>query len=79
MTALLPEGYHDRLPPYADAAASVEARVLEAARLHGYERADPPSIEFAEALGSRLKAGGCMMRCASSIRCRSVRWPSGPI
>ena len=42
MTALLPEGYHDRLPPYADAAASVEARVLEAARLHGYERADPP-------------------------------------
>jgi len=58
MTALLPEGYHDRLPPYADAAASVEARVLEAARLHGYERADPPSIEFAEALGSRLKAGG---------------------
>ena len=29
MTALLPEGYHDRLPPYADAAASVEARVLD--------------------------------------------------
>ncbi|WP_374297348.1 ATP phosphoribosyltransferase regulatory subunit [Sphingomonas sp.] len=58
MTALLPEGFHDRLPPFADAAAAVEARVLEAARLHGYERADPPVIEFAEGLASRLKAGG---------------------
>jgi ATP phosphoribosyltransferase regulatory subunit len=58
MTALLPTGFHDRLPPFADAAARVEARVLEAARLHGYERADPPLAEFAEALGTRLKTGG---------------------
>ena len=58
MTALLPQGFHDRLPPFADAAAAVEARVLEAARLHGYERVDPPLAEFAEALGMRLKAGG---------------------
>lgn len=58
MTALLPEGFHDRLPPFADAAAAVEARVLEAARLHGYERADPPLVEFADGLASRLKAGG---------------------
>ncbi|MBB4154900.1 ATP phosphoribosyltransferase regulatory subunit [Sphingomonas jinjuensis] len=57
MTALLPEGFHDRLPPFADAAAAVEARVLEAARRHGYERADPPLVEFAAALGSRLKDG----------------------
>ena len=58
MTALLPQGFHDRLPPFADAAAAVEARVLEAARLHGYERVDPPLAEFAEMLGMRLKAGG---------------------
>ena len=58
MTALLPEGFHDRLPPFADAAAALETRLLEAARLHGYERVDPPLAEFAEALGSRLKAGG---------------------
>ena len=58
MTALLPQGFHDRLPPFADAAAAVEARVLEAARLYGYERVDPPLAEFAEALGARLKAGG---------------------
>ena len=58
MTPLLPEGLRDRLPPDADAAAAVEARVLAAVRLHGYERVDPPLAEFAEALGTRLKAGG---------------------
>lgn len=55
---LLPEGFHDRLPPFADAAAAVEARVLEAARSHGYERVDPPLAEFADGLAARLKAGG---------------------
>lgn len=57
MTPLLPEGFRDRLPPHADAAAAMEARVLEAARLYGYERADPPLVEYADALGSRLKDG----------------------
>ena len=57
MTPLLPEGLRDRLPPFADAAAAVEARVLAAIGLHGYERVDPPLAEFAEALGTRLKAG----------------------
>jgi ATP phosphoribosyltransferase regulatory subunit len=55
---LLPEGLHDRLPPLADAAAALEQRVLEAARLHGYERVDPPLAEFADGLAARLKAGG---------------------
>jgi len=54
---LLPEGFHDRLPPAADAIAAVEARVLEATRLHGYERVDPPLAEFADELAARLKAG----------------------
>jgi ATP phosphoribosyltransferase regulatory subunit len=58
MTALLPEGFRDRLPPFADSAAALEARVLEAARLHGYERVDPPLAEFADGLEMRLKAGG---------------------
>ena len=57
MTALLPEGFRDRLPPFADAAADLERRALEAARRHGYERVDPPLAEFAEALERRLKAG----------------------
>jgi len=54
---LLPQGFHDRLPPHADAAAAAEGAVLGVARLHGYERVDPPLAEFAETLGSRLKSG----------------------
>lgn len=55
-TNLLPEGFRDALPPHADAAAALEARVLEAMRLYGYERVDPPLAEAADALGARLKA-----------------------
>ena len=58
MTALLPEGFRDSLPPFADAASAVEARVLAVAARYGYERVDPPLAEYAEALASRLKAGG---------------------
>lgn len=57
MTPLLPQGFGDRLPPHADRAAQVEANVLAAAALHGYERVDPPLAEFADALERRLKAG----------------------
>ncbi|WP_315762171.1 ATP phosphoribosyltransferase regulatory subunit [Sphingomonas sp. Y38-1Y] len=58
MTGLLPEGFHDRLPPFADAAARLERRVLATAFLHGYEQVDPPLVEFEAALRRRLKAGG---------------------
>jgi ATP phosphoribosyltransferase regulatory subunit len=58
MSGLLPEGFHDRLPPAADAAAGLEARVLGVARLYGYEQVDPPLAEFADELAARLKAGG---------------------
>lgn len=57
MNGLLPEGFHDRLPPHADAAAALEHRVLEVARGYGYEQVDPPLAEFEESLGARLKAG----------------------
>lgn len=56
MTGLLPEGFHDRLPPAADAVARFEGRVLSVARSYGYEQVDPPLAEFEEALGRRLKA-----------------------
>lgn len=58
MTPLLPSGFADRLPPHADAAAAIEARVLAVTASYGYERAEPPLAEYADALGSRLKAGG---------------------
>jgi len=54
---LLPQGFHDRLPPDADAAAIVEQAVLGVARLYGYERVDPPLAEFADTLETRLKRG----------------------
>lgn len=55
-SGLLPEGFHDRLPPFADMAARLEARILATAYSHGYERCDPPLAEFEAALGQRLKA-----------------------
>ncbi|URW74994.1 ATP phosphoribosyltransferase regulatory subunit [Sphingomonas donggukensis] len=58
MTGLLPEGFHDRLPPFADAAARLERGVLDAARSYGYEQVDPPLAEFEDGLARRLKAGG---------------------
>lgn len=58
MIALLPEGFRDVLPPFADAAAAVEAQVLAVAASYGYERTDLALAEFAESLASRLKAGG---------------------
>ncbi len=56
LTGLLPEGFHDRLPPLADAAARLERRVLDVAHGHGYEQVDPPLAEFEESLSKRLKA-----------------------
>jgi len=55
-SALLPAGFHDRLPPHADAAARLERCVLGAAFTHGYERVDPALAEFEEGLAGRLKA-----------------------
>src|SRR3546814_21033012 len=55
-SALLPAGFHDRLPPRADAAAQLEACVLGTAFAHGYERTDPALAEFEEGLASLLQA-----------------------
>lgn len=54
--ALLPEGFRDRLPPFADAAARLEQAVLGAAYAHGYERVDPALAEFEAGLAGRLKS-----------------------
>lgn len=54
-TGLLPEGFHDRLPPAADAARRFEDAVLHVAHGYGYEQVDPPLAEFEVGLASRLK------------------------
>ena len=55
-SGLLPNGFRDRLPPHADAAAAAVGRMLDAAFAHGYERVAPPLAEFADGLAGRLKA-----------------------
>ena len=56
--ALLPQGFRDRLPPFADAAARFEDAVLGVARSYGYERVDPPLAEFEAGLAGRLGGDG---------------------
>jgi ATP phosphoribosyltransferase regulatory subunit len=52
---LLPEGLQDRLPQSAAVAARVTRAVLDVMDLHGYDRVQPPSIEFEKSLASRME------------------------
>ena len=51
---LLPEGLQDRLPSSATAAARVTRAVVDVLDGHGYDRVQPPSIEFEKSLASRM-------------------------
>ncbi len=51
---LLPEGLEDRLPASAATAARVTRAVLDVLDAHGYDRVQPPSIEFEKSLASRM-------------------------
>ncbi len=53
---LLPEGFRDRLPPQAEAAANLLRRLLDSVAAHGYERVSPPLIEFEQSLVTRLSS-----------------------
>jgi ATP phosphoribosyltransferase regulatory subunit len=48
--ALLPAGLHDGLPPQAERQAAVIAALMAAFARQGYERVDPPLVEFEESL-----------------------------
>jgi ATP phosphoribosyltransferase regulatory subunit len=56
--ALLPQGLRDVLPPLAEAEAAIVARLLGVLAGHGYERVDPPLVEFEENL---LSGAGAAM------------------
>lgn len=56
MTALLPEGFRDRLPPEAEALGRARGAVLWIAELNGYVRVEPPLAEFEDGLVGRLKS-----------------------
>ncbi len=51
---LLPEGLEDRLPAAAAAAARVTRVVIDVLDSHGYDRVQPPSIEFEKSMASRM-------------------------
>ncbi|MCB2060818.1 MAG: ATP phosphoribosyltransferase regulatory subunit [Novosphingobium sp.] len=51
---LLPEGLEDRLPPDAAAAARVTRAALDVLDAHGYDRVQPPVIEFEKSMASRM-------------------------
>ncbi len=51
---LLPEGLRDRLPPTAMVAGRAARAMLDVFDAHGYDRVDPPSIEFEQSLASRM-------------------------
>ncbi|WP_448582254.1 ATP phosphoribosyltransferase regulatory subunit [Thermaurantiacus sp.] len=49
--ALLPEGFRDRLPPEAEAVATLLRTVLDTVAAHGYARVQPPLAEREAELG----------------------------
>ena len=53
-TDLLPEGLEDRLPAAAAAAARIARAAIDVLDSHGYDRVQPPSIEFEAGLARRM-------------------------
>ena len=55
---LLPEGLRDRLPPQAEAADALMRGLLDHVASHGYQRVQPPLVEYEESLAGRLGGTG---------------------
>lgn len=51
---LLPEGLEDRLPQATAAATRITRAIMDVMDAHGYDRVQPPSIEFEQSLASRM-------------------------
>lgn len=62
--SLLPEGFRDRLPPYAARQSALCRSMLDVMAGYGYERVAPPLAEYESTLAHRLSenARGGMMR-----------------
>lgn len=55
--ALLPGGFRDRLPPEAEAAATLLRTIVDACASHGYDRVQPPLIEAEASIAQWLGQG----------------------
>lgn len=51
---LLPEGLEDRLPQDTAAATRITRAIMDVLDSHGYDRVQPPGIEFERSLASRM-------------------------
>ena len=69
---LLPEGLEDRLPAAADAAARLTRAALDVMDGHGYDRVQPPTIEFEKSMASRM-AGVSLRRMFRFVDPASLR------
>ncbi len=71
---LLPEGFHDALPPFAEAASRLERDVLDTLQSHGYARITPPLAEYEDVLTARMNgaAKSDLMRFVDPISQRTL-------
>ena len=76
---LLPEGLEDRLPQDAAAAARVTRAMLDAMDRHGYDRVQPPSIEFEKSMASRMAGVQPRRRMAASPSTASAAATAGQL
>ena len=71
---LLPEGFHDALPPFAEAASRLERDVLDTLASHGYARVTPPLAEYEDGLTDRMRGASSsdLMRFVDPISQRTL-------
>ncbi|MEJ0067607.1 MAG: ATP phosphoribosyltransferase regulatory subunit [Pseudomonadota bacterium] len=60
--ALLPAGLRDGLPPDAAQRAAAIERLIAEFSAHGYERVEPPMVEFEDSLLAPRRAGRAVER-----------------
>ncbi|MDZ7588417.1 MAG: ATP phosphoribosyltransferase regulatory subunit [Parasphingorhabdus sp.] len=74
---ILPEGFQDQLPPYAEAAAAFARSVLDTMRKFGYQRVAPPLAEYESTLTHRMSSGGRqLMRVVDPISQATIAFRS---
>src|SRR3954453_7207875 len=70
--ALLPAGLRDGLPPDAAQRAQVSERVIAEFPAHGYERVEPPLVEFEDGLLAGGESGQQLFRLMDPLSQRMM-------